>query len=260
MQNIKALKEQWESVDQRLAPMRVVRYSDLEKHGKLPRSSDGITIPLTEVGEDERIVFCSHNWKRGDEEQCKKNGHVWQGAAHPDDEKATKHKLLCAGVAKLAEEKGWTLDNVHVWLDFCGIDQDDDAKKWAGVESLRGYLSVCDAVVIPYPQPLRADASRSVDVLKVYGERGWTRLEALVAYGVGILKGLETPELWMVCDDSVDSASAVGPPGPRLERLEFSLDPDHLPASEKSILKSEADRPAIKVGFEFCPPLFSGAS
>jgi hypothetical protein len=167
---------------------------------------------------------------------------------------------LCAGVAKLAEEKGWTLDNVHVWLDFCGIDQDDDAKKWAGVESLRGYLSVCDAVVIPYPQPLRADASRSVDVLEVYGERGWTRLEALVAYGVGILKGLETPELWIVCDDSVDSASAVGPPGPRLERLEFSLDPDHLPASEKSILKSEADRPAIKVGFEFCPPLFSGAS
>ena len=260
MQNIKTLTEQWASVNQSLAPMRVVRYSDLEKHGKLPRSSDGITIPLTEVGEDERIVFCSHNWKRGDEEQCKKNGHVWQGAAHPDDEKATKHKLLCAGVAKLAEEKGWTLDNVHVWLDFCGIDQDDDAKKWAGVESLRGYLSVCDAVIIPYPQPLRADASRSVDVLEVYGERGWTRLEALVAYGVGILKGLETPELWIVCDDSVDSASAVGPPGPRLERLEFSLDPDHLPASEKSILKSEADRPAIKVGFEFCPPLFSGAS
>lgn len=246
MQNFKALKEQWRSVDQILAPMKVVRYSDLNKHGRLPRSSDGLTIPLSEVGQGEHIVFCSHNWKRGDEEQCKSNGHVWEGAAHPDDEKGTKHRLLCAGVAKLAELKGWSLDTVYVWLDFCGIDQDDDAKKWAGVESLRGYLSVCDAVIIPYPKPPRADAPRSVDALEVYGERGWTLLEALVVYGVSIFKGSEAPDLWVAWDEDL---TTEGQTGPRLERFDFSLDPDHLPASERSILKSEADRPAIKVGF-----------
>ena len=256
LQNIKALKEQWASVNQTLAQMKVVRFRDLEKHGKLPRSSDGMTIPLSEVKEDEHIVFCSHNWKRGDEEQCKKNGHVWEGAAHPDDEKATKHKLLCVGVAKLTEEKGWELDKVHVWLDFCGIDQDDNDKKWAGVESLRGYLSVCDAVIIPYPKPPSAGASRSVDVLEVYGERGWTRLEALVEYCVGILKGSLAPELWVTWQDGREE----GPSGMRLERFEFSLDPDLLPASETSILKSEADRPAIKVyltKISSCHPLFA---
>lgn len=240
-----ALKEQWASVDQALAPMRVVRYSDVEKHGKLPRSSDGITIPLSEVGEDEHIVFCSHNWKRGDEDQCKSNGHVWEGAAHPDDERATKHKLLCAGMAKLAEEKGWSLDKLLLWLDFCGIDQDDEVKKWAGVQSLRGYLSVCDAVIIPYPEP-PSNASRSVDVLRVYGERGWTRLEALVVYGVGILKGSPAPELWVAwAEEAGKTGGDAG--GTRLERFEYSLDADHLPASETSVMKDEADRPAIKV-------------
>ena len=40
--------------------------------------------------------------------------------AHPDDAKGTKHKLICHGVRKLCEGKGWDIKKVCLWVDFCG--------------------------------------------------------------------------------------------------------------------------------------------
>ena len=39
---------------------------------------------------------------------------------HPDDAKGTKHKLICDGMEKLAEHKGWDIDKVYLWVDFAG--------------------------------------------------------------------------------------------------------------------------------------------
>ena len=133
-ETLRALQQQWNSVAHDNAGMRVVPYGNFKMHEKLPRSSDNKTVALTNLPHGARLVFISHNWMRGDEEQCKRNGHVWEGGAHPDDEKATKHRLVCRSVEELARKKGWKLDEVYVWLDFCGIEQDDTVKKMAGVE------------------------------------------------------------------------------------------------------------------------------
>jgi hypothetical protein len=107
--------------------------------------------------------------------------------AHPDDAAGSKHKLICAGIRKLAERKGWDITNVGLWLDFCSIEQDNNDLLLAGVKSLRGYISICDAVLIPSPE-VPAASVRTVDqITGAYGERGWTRLESMSFYTVSIV-------------------------------------------------------------------------
>jgi len=133
---------------------------------------------------------------RVNEEQCKRYGRKWEGTPHPNDEKATKHQLVCEGLQLLAERKKWDLSSMYIWIDFSCIEQDDLERMWCGVASLRGYVAACDAVLAVTPQP-PVENSWTVDMLEVYGERGWTRLEAMVAYSMGVLRNLETPDLWV---------------------------------------------------------------
>ena len=137
-QSMGALKHQWGSVDP-LAPMVVVPLDALEKHGQLPRSNHGLTKKLSELEQDDIVVFISHRWLRpwqsleeflkflqnatpeeralalADEDEVREY-YSKGGQAHPDDAKGSKHKLVCAGVKQLAVEKGWPLPKVHVWL------------------------------------------------------------------------------------------------------------------------------------------------
>ena len=133
----------WGSVDPE-APMRVLRFLEFESFGKLPRSSDKKSVLISEVP-DYKIIFISHRWLRpwqhlemflewynsketsveeckwADEEGLKEYYSKEGGIAHPDDSKGTKHKLICASVKKLCEEKGWDVNKVCIWLDFAGV-------------------------------------------------------------------------------------------------------------------------------------------
>ena len=243
-QDIEAMQQQWDSVDHELAPMVLVKYEAFKAHGRIPRSDERLSVPLhvaaAGAGTGFRVVFVSHNWVRGDEDQCKNNGHLWEGQPHPDDEKGSKHTLVCEGVEALAREKKWDLPKVHLWVDYTCIEQDPDGdsyeRKLAGVKSLRGYVTVCDTVLVPYPKP-PPEGAKTIAQLEVYGDRAWTRLEALVCYVVGVLKGLDAPEL------RVAWRGEEGVLGLRL--LDYSLDDEHLP--EKGVLKENKDREEIKV-------------
>ena len=72
-----------------------------------------------------------------------------------------------------------------MWLDFCGVEQDDGDLLRAGVASLRGYISVCDAVLIPSPKVPDEDGEQTIDkIAGGYGDRAWTRLESMLFYTV----------------------------------------------------------------------------
>jgi hypothetical protein len=93
--------------------------------------------------------------------------------------------LVCAGIQKLAQEKKWSTHQVYLWLDFCGVEQDDDVLLKAGVASLRGYISLCDAVLIPSPKVPDEMCEKTVDkIAGGYGDRAWTRLESMSFYTV----------------------------------------------------------------------------
>jgi hypothetical protein len=180
------------------APMHTVQFVDFEHFGKFPRSSDRRTsacngpdkldfFELKDVFWDEKLIFISHRWLRPwhTQEECEAQGHEWAGMAHPDDAAGSKHKLICEGVRKLAEKKGWDINKVSLWLDFCGVEQDNAGLLMAGVQSLRGYISVCDALLIPSPKIPDAASDRTVDKIPgEYGGRAWTRLESMSFYTV----------------------------------------------------------------------------
>jgi hypothetical protein len=169
--------------------MHVVDFKKFESFGKLPRSSDRITRDLCEVPGDTTLVFISHRWLRPwhTKEECEANGHVWAGMAHPDDNAGSKHSLVCASIRKLAPQNGWDVNKLCVWLDYCGVEQDIPHLLQAGVASLRGYISLCDAVLIPSPEVPAKQNARTVDKIPgEYGERAWTRLESMSFYTVRI--------------------------------------------------------------------------
>ena len=199
--------------------MRLVKFADFERFGRIPRSSDRRSsardaqdkldlMEIEDVSGDEKLVFISHRWLRPwhTREECEAQGHEWAGMAHPDDAGGSKHKLICGGVRKLAEEKGWDIEGVSLWLDFCCVEQDDVGLLREGVESLRGYISVCDAVLIPSPEVPDGARERTVDnVAGGYGERAWTRLESMSFYTV-------SSALSLSCRVHVLSAMRAGVP------------------------------------------------
>ena len=169
------------------APMRVVRFETFKQCGKLPRSDDKVTQEVSLIPGETKLIFISHRWLRPwhTQQECEQNGSVWAGMAHPDNQHGAKHALICAATQKLAEQKAWNLHEVHLWLDFCGVEQDDERLKQEGVKSLRGYVSVCDVVLVPSLEIPAEDGERTVERIRgQYGERAWTRLESMSFYTV----------------------------------------------------------------------------
>ena len=108
-------------------------------------------MPFLRLPDQAHVVFISHRWLRPwwTKEECEGEGHVWAGAPHPDDAKRSKHSLVVRGVRQMAQEKGWDEGSLYVWLDFCGIEQDDVPRKLAGIRALLGYVLASDAVLVP---------------------------------------------------------------------------------------------------------------
>ena len=164
--------------------MHVISFLGFEQFGKIPRSNDRKTTEISLASGQTKLVFISHRWLRTTRKECEGRGHKWAGMPHPDDDVGSKHRLVCAGIHKLAKEKGWDVNNVSLWLDFCGIEQDDEQLLQAGVASLRGYVSLCDAMLIPSPEVPPEDAWTVDKIPGEYGARAWTRLESLSFYSV----------------------------------------------------------------------------
>jgi hypothetical protein len=176
-------------------PMRVIRFSDFAHFGMIPRSSDtrktqrgaknldkeGKLLDLLQVNQvprDMKLIFISHCWLMPDEDPTK---------AHPDDAQGSKHKLICAGMRRLAVKKEWDIKKLGLWVEFCGVEQDDGMLLKAGVASLCWYVSVCDAVLIPSPEVPEAGDSTVDKIPGEYGGRAWTRLESMSFYTVSKL-------------------------------------------------------------------------
>jgi len=199
------------SVDHR-APMRVLQFLTFARHtdedGRqcIPRSTDQITLLLSEVPDDAKLVFVSHHWLRPwrTQEECEGAGHEWAGHAHPDDDAGTKHKLICDALVKLAKRKGWDsgMKDVYLWIDFAGIEQDNRELLLAGVASLCGYMALCHAVLVPSPALPEAGAPHSIEAIPAaFANRAWTRVETLAMYAVSVLKHMDCPEFWVAAGE-----------------------------------------------------------
>jgi len=229
-----------------IAPFRVVPFKALQEYGKMPRSDSGITRLDSEMPRNMKVAFLSHRWLRPwtTKEETEENGAEWAGAAHPDDEHNTKYHLLVAGIEQVAQERGWNLDTLAVWLDFACVDQDNTEKRRAGVRSLLGYMSRCRFVIVPTHEAPRFKVIHRVP--GDYGKRAWTRLEALGFYVLSLLINHRNPDLYYTA------------PGGEVGNLNYVLLPYTMPSA--GMLHCERDRDAICKHEEICLDVLHSAA
>ena len=150
--------------------------------GEALESSKGGTDALVEWQPAMKTIFVSHTWWHRDfvDETNDKNDKYDKGA--PDwqsgEKKDLKHRVICAGVERLIEEKGLDPTKVVVWCDWPSIHQDDKAEKLKGVMSLIKYATLSHYMLVPTEEERLSDIRP--DLIPGYGSRGWCRVEYFI--------------------------------------------------------------------------------
>jgi hypothetical protein len=186
--------------------MFVVPAAVFLKHGRIPRSSDDVMVPVHDVKAllksppRKFVIFVSHRW-------LKKND--------PDDESDTKYLRLCEALSEMPSRwQSYSVDDLYLWIDFACVDQDDRNLKVVNVENLPIYVACSDSVFkVDHPE---------------YWERAWCRLEQYLLMLLG--KRMLTSTYYIVGKDGhlrdQDRGSDVADP---LEgKLTFPEDLDYI--------------------------------
>ena len=84
--------------------MRVVPYDVFRDHGRIPRSSDGLTVASSGIEDDALVVFVSHRWLR-------------PTMGDPDDEQHSKHAAVCAAIKAITSSSTTKSRRpVYLWI------------------------------------------------------------------------------------------------------------------------------------------------
>lgn len=263
----------WETTQE---PMMVLQLGAFEAFGMVPRSSDRVAVPFLQLPARAKVVFVSHRWMRPwhTQAECHAHQHVWAGGPHPDAADNSKHSTLCQGVKALATQRGWDPREVYLWMDFFSVEQDNAPALQAGIASLLGYVIACDEMVVPCPKlslgssetatsagwaggmspglcgedvshdvyhssPLTAGAN-FVDSLPCgFGDRAWSRLEAMAFYTAGALGDVAGQHQIVAVATGLDQELVV-----RTCKVDVAGGEVHRPS--QGALFNEADREAIE--------------
>ena len=114
--------------------MRVVPFNLFRDQGRIPRSSDGLTVASNTIEEDALVVFVSHRWLRPED-------------GDPDDEQNSKHAAVCTAIKAITSSSSSAKKlgrPVYLWIDFACIEQDSWEEKAKGIAALPIYVSSLD--------------------------------------------------------------------------------------------------------------------
>ena len=129
--------------------MMVMRYVDFVQQGGIPRSDvakrKGLLVTFDET--EHIAVFVSHTWWLRPKDATSHD--TGQPDYQEGDKANLKYRTTVRGVERLIEERGLDRSKVVLWIDWFSIEQDDRALKLAGVESLIGYATRCEYMLIP---------------------------------------------------------------------------------------------------------------
>ncbi|KAK4232786.1 hypothetical protein C8A03DRAFT_39583, partial [Achaetomium macrosporum] len=144
--------------------LKFIRYTDVKRFGRLPRSSDGLAQSFgpelrgDNDGDDnnpDALVFFSYRWINQDADRNT-----------PDDANHTQYRrMIDAAELFLQRNPSVKAEKLCIWMDFACVDQDDPGP---GLSALPIIVIQCDAVV------------SLVD--DTYYERVWCCVEAMMIY------------------------------------------------------------------------------
>jgi len=132
-------------------------------------------LVVYEDGSSKIVIFISHTWWDRDFKDETNDPNDLYDRGTPDHQtgakKDLKWRIICDGVQRLIKRDGLNEDDVHLWIDWQSIYQDDKAMKSKGVRSLIHWATQCAAMLVP-----TAEEKVTVsfpDLIPDYGTRGW---------------------------------------------------------------------------------------
>ena len=166
-------------------PMLVMPLRKFKEQGRIMKSTKewrekvlGRDLIVYEEGSDKIVIFISHTWwDREFKDKTNDPKNVYDVGA-PDyqtgEKKDLKWRIICDGVQRLIDKYGLAEDNVHLWIDWQSIYQDDEKKKLEGVKSLIQYATLCEYMLVPTEEEkLSGAAAEYPEDIPGYGKRGW---------------------------------------------------------------------------------------
>jgi len=133
--------------------------------------------------DEEREVTSAYNWSYGVRDE---GGDIRKEKRTYPRPKDLKHRVICAGVQRLCEEKGLKEEDVALWIDWQSIYQDDKEMKLKGVMSLIRYATMCPYMLVPTEEESPTEEKNSYipgndpSYIPAYGSRGWCRVEYFI--------------------------------------------------------------------------------
>lgn len=145
-------------------PMRLIPLLVLEGQKKLRRTrsvvsvgqdfrkaaSVNLTLGLGDIPGYSHIVYIGG--QIGKDVEVQKMGETGSETGDGVWESREWHKMVCKALRKLAALKNWNLSAVYVWIPPLCKDEEDKRLQVKVVESLRAYMAVCSAMLVPSPQ------------------------------------------------------------------------------------------------------------
>ncbi|KAF2213419.1 hypothetical protein CERZMDRAFT_111123 [Cercospora zeae-maydis SCOH1-5] len=159
--------------------LKYVRYAELMRFGRFPRSSDGVVEEYSVKSTVQHVVFISYRWTTRD---------PW-GKAPDDNERRLYHKTMAAIQGFLDSHPGMDADNLGIWIDVCCIDQDNPLQ---GIASLPLVVPQCDALI------------SLVD--EGYHDRAWCSIEVMIIHALRQAYGIH--EWFQHVEQAKDSSDA----------------------------------------------------
>ena len=131
-----------------------------------------------EDGSSKIVIFISHTWWDRDFKDETNDPKDLYDRGTPDHQtgakKDLKWRIICDGVQRLIERDGLNEDDVHLWIDWQSIYQDDKEEKLKGVESLIQYATLCEYMLVPTEEERLGEVAATYpEEIPGYGTRGW---------------------------------------------------------------------------------------
>ena len=131
-----------------------------------------------EDGSSKIVIFISHTWWDRDFKDETNDPNDLYDRGTPDHQtgakKDLKWRIICDGVQRLIKRDGLNEDDVHLWIDWQSIYQDDKEEKLKGVKSLIQYATLCEYMLVPTEEErLGGAAATYPEDIPGYGTRGW---------------------------------------------------------------------------------------
>lgn len=124
--------------------------------------------------------------------------HQWTNLGAPDDQ-CIQLPVMVAAVRKVAEENGWDLSDVWIWVDYSCIPQKHKPSQASAIRSLALYSSLANAIIMAAPSLTQGFTGLPIGK-ETYQQRAWCRAEQ---FCYGLIHGSINMWLATSCDEIV---------------------------------------------------------